>query len=111
MIQEYGLASYFEDFSDYLDSVLAEKGSNISGGQNQLILFLRTILSNKSVLIFDEPTSNMDKTLKPKILEIIDKYGTNKLIILISHDKLIEKDIMNLGFRKEEIVDGYINHK
>lgn len=109
IICEYGLTSYFSDFKEGFESQLSEDGSDISGGQNQLILFLRTILSNKPVLIFDEPTSNMDKMLKPQMLKIIEKYASNKLVIIVSHDKLIEKDILDLGYRKEEIVNGYSN--
>lgn len=75
----------------------------------RLSYFLRTVLTNKAVLIFDEPTSNMDKTLKPKILKIIEKYASDKIVIIVTHDKLIEKDILDLGYRKEEIVDGYSN--
>lgn len=110
IVEKYDLKLYFDNFEDEFDSQMSESGNNISSGQNQLILFLRTVLSNKPVLILDEPTSNMDKKLKPKILKILDEYASNKLVILVSHDKSIEKDINELGFIKEEIIDGYSKH-
>ena len=110
IVERYDLKPYFDNFEDEFDSQMSESGNNISSGQNQLILFLRTVLSNKPVLILDEPTSNMDKKLKPKILKILDEYAPNKLVILVSHDKSIEKDMNDLGFIKEEIIDGYSKH-
>lgn len=110
IVEKYDLKLYFDNFEDEFDSQMSESGNNISSGQNQLILFLRTVLSNKPVLILDEPTSNMDKKLKPKILKILDEYAPNKLVILVSHDKSIEKDMNDLGFIKEEIIDGYSKH-
>lgn len=110
IVEKYDLKLYFDNFEDEFDSQMSESGNNISSGQNQLILFLRTVLSNKPILILDEPTSNMDKKLKPQILKILDEYAPNKLVILVSHDKSIEKDMNDLGFIKEEIIDGYSKH-
>jgi len=59
----------------------------ISGGENQLVFFLRALMSNADILIFDEPTAFLDFRNQFKILEIIKKISLkNKTIILSLHD-------------------------
>ncbi len=105
IISNYNLMDYFPNLEGGLHCHLSDKSTSISGGQSQLILFLRTILNENRVLIFDEPTSNMDQTLKPVIMRILNDYCSNKLIILISHDLTIKKQIIDIGFKKENILD------
>src|SRR6185369_12033888 len=46
-------------------------GSNLSGGQKQIINFVRAILRKTPILILDEPTSGLDINTKTAILSII----------------------------------------
>ena len=43
-----------------LDTVINENGNNISGGEKQRINIARTLLNNTDLLIYDEPTFNLD---------------------------------------------------
>jgi ABC-type bacteriocin/lantibiotic exporter with double-glycine peptidase domain len=61
-------------------------GSNLSGGQKQVVNFLRSILKNTPILLLDEPTSALDAQTKNIILGIIDKLN-DKTVIVITHDK------------------------
>jgi ABC-type multidrug transport system fused ATPase/permease subunit len=86
MVKELGIWEFFK-YVDYdLDKSVGINGSNMSGGQKQVILILRTLLNKKSkVIVMDEPTSALDKTNKQIFLDIL-KNIKNKTIIIITHD-------------------------
>ena len=44
----------------------------MSGGEKKRVLFLQAFLSPKNILIFDEPTSGVDPSLVPKMLEMLN---------------------------------------
>lgn len=59
----------------------------LSGGQKQRIAILQTIVSNKKIICFDEPTSGMDYKNMIKISNLIKSIKDDKIIFIISHDK------------------------
>ena len=61
-IYEMGVEGLFEKLNDGLDTKI--KFSKLSYGELQIIAFIRAILHNANIYIFDEPTSNIDLKLK-----------------------------------------------
>ena len=70
---------------------IGPKGQNLSGGQIQRISLARTLYNDRNLMIFDEPTNNLDNKNKKIIIELLKKIKTNKIIIILSHDADIEK--------------------
>lgn len=68
-----------------LDTVVAEKGGNFSGGQCQRLALARALLHNSSVYIFDEATSNIDAESENDLMEEIRSLAKIKTVLLISH--------------------------
>jgi ABC-type multidrug transport system fused ATPase/permease subunit len=68
-----------------LDTLIQEKGSNLSGGQCQRLALARALLHDSPVYIFDEATSNIDVESENDIMEQIHKLAETKTVILISH--------------------------
>ncbi len=68
-----------------LDTLVQEKGSNLSGGQCQRLALARGLLHDSPVYIFDEATSNIDAESENDIMEQIHKLAETKTVILISH--------------------------
>lgn len=66
----------------YETQISSEYG--LSGGQMQRIAIARAIFSDRSVLIFDESTSNLDVLTEEKVLDNLLKLH-NKTIIFIAH--------------------------
>ena len=77
----------FEKFKDNLNSSLGESGIKISGGQKQRIAIARALYHNKSVLILDESTSNLDAKTETRIIDLLKKLSSEISIIIVSHKK------------------------
>lgn len=84
IIAKYELDTYFNEFENGIDTTIAHNGKNISAGQRQFIAFLRAILSEKDILFFDEPISNIDIEKQKKIVQLIYNI-TDKVVVVISH--------------------------
>jgi len=69
-----------------LESDVGKGGSNLSGGQKQMVIILRAMLRNSSVILLDEPTSSLDGKLKMKMMDLIFKVFSDKTVITITHD-------------------------
>lgn len=66
---------------------VGELGENLSSGEKQRIGLARAFVNDASILILDEPTSNLDTLNEAKILKSIKQNCKDKSIILISHRK------------------------
>ncbi|MFL2633986.1 MAG: ATP-binding cassette domain-containing protein [Candidatus Marisimplicoccus sp.] len=75
----------FEKFKNNLNDNLGDNGIKISGGQKQRIGIARAIFNNKSLLILDESTSNLDSEVEQKIVELLSELSKEITIIIISH--------------------------
>ena len=87
-IRETGFEEYFKVFTNGLQTPVGKDGSNLSGGQKQLIAIIRSLLQNKSVFLFDEPTSSLDQNTKNMVMGIIKKIK-HKTILIVTHDKYL----------------------
>ena len=67
------------------DTVLSESGNNLSQGQRQLLAIARAILSDPSILILDEATSNVDTRTELNIQEAMLKLMKGRTSFIIAH--------------------------
>ena len=84
IIEITDLKEFVENSKLGLDTVINEKGSNISGGQIQKISLARALNFNPTLLILDEATSALDLETENKILNLLKKMN-NLTCIIISH--------------------------
>ena len=68
-----------------LQTELAEKGSNFSGGQCQRLTLARALLHDSGAYVFDEATSNIDAESEEMIMNVIKEAAQKKTIVFISH--------------------------
>ena len=77
----------FKNQPNGLETLAGLHGSNLSGGQKQIIHLLRSYLSNKPIIIMDEPTSAIDSTNKKYIIRMINEMSKKSTLIIITHDE------------------------
>ena len=84
VLERVNLADFLRG-EDGLDTQLAERAANISGGQCQRLALARALLHDSEVYIFDEATSNIDVESENDIMREIHALAGVKTVILISH--------------------------
>ena len=67
------------------DTLLAERGINLSVGQRQLISFARAIVSNPRILVLDEATANIDTHTEILIQKALKQVLQGRTSIVIAH--------------------------
>ena len=90
VLRRVKLATTFEK-REGLDTQLGERGQAISGGEAQRVALARSILADFKVLVFDEPTANVDPETAAELtsdLLQIAKTDTTRASIFISHDPI-----------------------
>ena len=84
-IESSGLSLYINDLPEGLDTIVGERGVNISGGQRQRLGIARALYRNPSILIFDEATSSLDSETETLVMETINDLLGKKTIIMVTH--------------------------
>lgn len=84
VLQKVNLLGFLQE-QQGLDTMVAEKGGNFSGGQCQRLALARALLHDSSVYIFDEATSNIDVESEEMIMAVIRELAKTKTVLLISH--------------------------
>lgn len=67
------------------DTVLAERGGNLSIGQKQLLAFARTMVCNPRILILDEATSSIDTNTERLVQHGIEELLKGRTSFVIAH--------------------------
>ena len=91
IIKKTNLEYLIDKFKDGIDTKLSEMGKNLSGGEIQRIGLARTLYRESNVLICDEPTTGLDNQNVEIILKMLNNISKEKMIILVSHEKILEK--------------------
>jgi len=67
------------------DTVLHERGQNLSVGQRQLISFARAVLADPRILILDEATANVDTRTEVVIQRALKRLLKGRTSFVIAH--------------------------
>lgn len=77
-----------------LESKECEKPINLSGGEQQRVAIIRSLMMEPKLLLFDEPTSSLDPRMTNEVLELIKKIANAGMnMVIVSHELNFVKDI------------------
>lgn len=80
-----GVDEIASNLPDGYETVLAERGQQLSGGQRQAICIARAFIGDPRIIIMDEPSSAMDSGSEQKLLFDLKERLKDKTLILITH--------------------------
>lgn len=84
-ISIYKFSDFIFNFESLENTQINENNGNLSGGEKQKIAILRSLLSEKNVLVFDEGVSAVDKKSKKDIInELV--ANNEKTVLFVTHD-------------------------
>ncbi len=83
--EQMNVSAFIEQLPDGYDTVLRERGTNLSGGQKQLLAFARAAIRNPRILVLDEATANLDVGTESMIQEALDRLLVDRTAIIIAH--------------------------
>ncbi len=79
------LHHFLEEIPQGLDTVVGKGGVRLSGGQKQRLSIARMILSDPSVVVFDESTSALDVHTESELFEALRDFLHKRTVITIAH--------------------------
>lgn len=74
-----------QKFSQGLETIVGERGAQLSGGEKQRIGLARAIIRQPKLYIFDEATSSLDSKTEKQIIKNIEAISQNVSTLIISH--------------------------
>ena len=80
-----GLTELVERLPNGLDERIGQGGRLLSGGEEQRIAFTRSLLQDRPILLFDEPTAHLDIETEHEIKRLILPHLKNKLVFFATH--------------------------
>lgn len=76
---------FIKTLPDGYKTMVTALGDNLSAGEKQRLGLARAFLRGSSLILLDEPTSNVDSINEGIILDALRKQKNKKSIILVSH--------------------------
>ena len=72
-----------------LDSLSDRAANTLSGGEQQRLAIARALALNKQILLFDEPTANIDEESEAIIYDLLERIASERIVIVTTHDKSV----------------------
>lgn len=111
VLEEVSLDKHIQRMKDGLDTMVSESGSNLSGGQKQMMGIARALLTDAEYIIFDEATSAVDPESEKIIWQCIEKLSKKRTLIIISHRLSAIRNADQIIVLQSGVVEEVGNHE
>ncbi len=111
VLEEVSLDKHIRRMKDGLDTMVSESGSNLSGGQKQMMGIARALLTDAEYIIFDEATSAVDPESEKVIWQCIEKLSKKRTLIIISHRLSTIRNADQIIVLQSGVVEEVGNHE
>ena len=85
LCKELGLNSLLKKLPQGLNTLLRERGGNLSSGEKQLLSVARVAIRNPVILIMDEATAFMDPSTEATLQKDLERILTKRTALVIAH--------------------------
>ena len=96
---------------DGYDTVILERGTNLSFGQRQLVCLGRAILADPRILVFDEATSSVDPYTEALIQNALKEEMVNRTVLLVTHRVSTVRDADRIIILNEGKIEDVGSHE
>lgn len=79
---------------EILKSRFFDFDKSFSGGELQKFSIIRSIIADRDIFIFDEPTSSLDRISEDAFVNLINNYLNNKCVVIITHSKSLRQKLI-----------------
>ncbi len=83
--RQLGAHAFIERFPQGYQTVLAERGANLSLGERQLLSYTRALVKNPDILVLDEATSSVDVITERALQASMERLMKGRTAIIIAH--------------------------
>lgn len=115
--EQVAAVPFIDELEDGFQTVLTERGSNLSVGQRQLLAFARALIGQPEILILDEATSSVDLYTEGLIQRALEVLLKDRTAVIIAHrlstienaDRIVviqDGQIAEMGKHKELLAQG-----
>ncbi|CAK4374470.1 unnamed protein product [Aphanomyces euteiches] len=85
VVSKAGLHTLVSEMPDKLSTELADKGSNLSVGERQMLCLARALLVQSKIVVLDEATAAMDHETDVKLQRVIAEEFADATVLTIAH--------------------------